>query len=69
MFTSALIGAWKRNFPPVQEIIKDTLRGGVVLGGAHHKVAYPTPQPPKLWSNYHFFVGFFFRLESPDTEK
>ena len=39
------------------------IRGGVkkklvVLGGAHNKVAYPPP--PQLWSNYHFFVGFFF---------
>ena len=39
------------------------LRGGVkkevLLGGAHHKVAYPPPSP-QLWSKYHFFVGVFF---------
>ena len=47
-------------------------RGGVkkvvVLGGAHHKVDH-SPPSPQLWSNYHFFVGNFFGLESPDMEK
>ena len=39
------------------------LRGGVkkviLLGGAHHKVAYPPPLP-QLWSKYHFLVGKYF---------
>ena len=31
----------------------------VLLGGAHHKVAYNPLPPPQLWSKYHFFVGNF----------
>ena len=30
----------------------------VVLGGAHHKMAYLSP--PQLWSKYHFFGGNLF---------
>ena len=44
-----------------QPLRSSQVRGGikkvVLLGGAHHKVAYP---PPQLWSKYHFFGGGIF---------
>ena len=44
------------------------LKKVVLLGGAHHKVAYPLP-PPVVVKVQLFFVGIFFCLESSDTEK
>ena len=39
----------------------------VLLGGAHHKVAHPPPSPVVV--KVPLFLGDFFCLESPDTEK
>ena len=62
---------YKRNRNPEVGIYKRKQeRGGVkkvvLLGGAHHKVAYP----PLVVVKVPIFCGkFFICLESPDTEK